>query len=56
MAIETKLEGVLVTATDSLKKRVLILINEQEISALQGLRTIIKNNDRIIFIPVSHGG
>ncbi|MCK4498273.1 MoaD/ThiS family protein [Candidatus Bathyarchaeota archaeon] len=34
----------------------LIFVNKQEISALDGLNTKIEENDKLVFIPVSHGG
>lgn len=34
----------------------LILVNDVEISALQGLETKVGEDDTIVVIPVSHGG
>jgi molybdopterin converting factor small subunit len=34
----------------------LVLVNEKEISVLQGLETKISEGDQVILIPVSHGG
>jgi molybdopterin synthase sulfur carrier subunit len=34
----------------------LILVNGKEISVLNGLNTMIKNGDEVIFVPVVHGG
>ena len=34
----------------------LILINETEISVLNGLETKINNDDEIVFVPFIHGG
>jgi molybdopterin converting factor small subunit len=34
----------------------LILINGKEISVLNGLETMLKDEDEIIFIPVLHAG
>ncbi|MCS7125127.1 MAG: MoaD/ThiS family protein [Candidatus Bathyarchaeota archaeon] len=34
----------------------LIIVNDREISVLNGLETIIKEGDEVIFVPVSHGG
>ncbi|KYH42565.1 MAG: molybdopterin converting factor [Candidatus Bathyarchaeota archaeon B26-1] len=34
----------------------LILINGREISALDGLETLIKGGDEVVLIPVTHGG
>lgn len=33
-----------------------ILVNGKEIGVLEGLETKVKDGDRIIFIPVTHGG
>lgn len=33
-----------------------ILVNGQEIGVLEGLDTKIRDNDRIVIIPVTHGG
>ena len=35
---------------------VLILVNDREVSALNGLDTLLTNEDEIVFIPVAHGG
>ncbi|MEM3442733.1 MAG: MoaD/ThiS family protein [Candidatus Bathyarchaeia archaeon] len=34
----------------------LILVNGREISVLNGLETMIKNGDELVFVPVTHGG
>jgi molybdopterin synthase sulfur carrier subunit len=34
----------------------LIIVNEREISVLNGLDTVLKNGDEVVFVPVSHGG
>jgi molybdopterin converting factor small subunit len=34
----------------------LILINGREISVLNGLETMLKDGDEIVFIPVLHAG
>ncbi len=34
----------------------LILINEKEISVLNGLETKLKEGDEVVFVPVAHGG
>jgi molybdopterin synthase sulfur carrier subunit len=34
----------------------LILVNGKETSVLQGLETKIKDGDKIVLVPVSHGG
>ncbi|MFX0014679.1 MAG: MoaD/ThiS family protein [Promethearchaeota archaeon] len=44
--------------TESLdsKRSLLIFINEQEISVLDGMKTKVNAEDTISFIPVIHGG
>ena len=39
-----------------LKRSLLIFINEQEISVLQGTNTKLEPNSLVSFIPVIHGG
>jgi molybdopterin synthase sulfur carrier subunit len=34
----------------------LILVNGREISALEGLETIVEDGDEVVLIPVTHGG
>jgi molybdopterin synthase sulfur carrier subunit len=34
----------------------LILVNGREISVLNGLDTMLKNGDEVVFVPVIHGG
>lgn len=34
----------------------LILVNGKEIGVLNGLETIIRNGDEVVFVPVVHGG
>jgi molybdopterin synthase sulfur carrier subunit len=34
----------------------LILVNEKEVSVLQGLETEVGDGDEIVLVPVSHGG
>jgi len=38
------------------RTNVLILVNGKEISVLQGLETVIKDGDDVVFVPVLHGG
>ncbi len=38
------------------KRSLLIFINEQEISILDGMTTKVRANDMLTFIPVIHGG
>ncbi len=35
---------------------VLILVNNKEISVLNGLETTLQNNDEVVLVPVVHGG
>ncbi len=41
---------------DYLRLNTLILINDKEVSALNGLNTEVKEGDKIVLVPVSHGG
>jgi len=34
----------------------LILLNGREISVLNGLETVLKDEDEVVFVPVLHGG
>ncbi|MBC7129646.1 MoaD/ThiS family protein [Candidatus Bathyarchaeota archaeon] len=34
----------------------LIIINGKEISVLEGLNTLLKDGDEVVFVPVLHGG
>lgn len=34
----------------------LILVNGKEISALNGLQTLLNDGDEVVLIPVTHGG
>lgn len=34
----------------------LILVNGKEINVLDGLETMLKDGDEIVFVPVTHGG
>jgi molybdopterin converting factor small subunit len=38
------------------RSNALILINGKEISVLNGLETIVKDEDEVVFVPVLHGG
>lgn len=41
---------------DDPRPNALILINDTEISALQGLKTKISGGETVVLIPISHGG
>ncbi|MEM0357127.1 MAG: MoaD/ThiS family protein [Candidatus Bathyarchaeia archaeon] len=34
----------------------LIIVNDREVSVLGGLETILQDGDKVVFVPVSHGG
>ncbi|MCS7115541.1 MAG: MoaD/ThiS family protein [Nitrososphaerota archaeon] len=34
----------------------LIIVNGKEISVLNGLETVLKDGDEVVFVPVLHGG
>jgi len=53
---EIKLYIINQQADGTIKNTVLILVNEREISVLNGLDTLLYNNDEVVFIPVAHGG
>jgi molybdopterin synthase sulfur carrier subunit len=38
------------------KPNSLILVNGKEISVLNGLDTVLKDGDELVFVPVVHGG
>jgi molybdopterin converting factor small subunit len=38
------------------RPNVIILLNKKEISVLDGLDTEVSDGDRLVLIPVSHGG
>jgi len=38
------------------RSKALILVNDREISILNGLKTELKDGDEIVFIPFVHGG
>ena len=38
------------------KAGMLILVNGKEISVLNGLETLLKDGDDVVFVPVIHGG
>jgi len=41
---------------DDPKPNTLIIVNGREISVLNGLETLLKDGDEVVFVPVSHGG
>lgn len=38
------------------RPNVVILLNKREIGVLNGLETVVSDGDKLILIPVSHGG
>lgn len=40
----------------SVKTNALILVNDREISVLNGIDTLLVDGDEVVFIPVVHGG
>jgi len=38
------------------RSNALILVNGREISVLNGLETMLKEGDEVVFVPVLHGG
>jgi molybdopterin synthase sulfur carrier subunit len=43
-------------ADGTMKTNALILVNDREISVLDGLETKLSDGDEIVFVPVVHGG
>jgi molybdopterin synthase sulfur carrier subunit len=41
---------------DDPRPNTLIIVNGREISVLNGLETLLKDGDEVVFVPVSHGG
>jgi len=46
----------LFTPTFDSTRTVIIFINDQDISVLQGMLSLLKQDDKITFVPVIHGG
>ena len=44
------------TPTFDSTRAVIIFINDQDISVLQGMSSSLKQDDKITFVPVIHGG
>lgn len=38
------------------RQNMLVLVNGREISVLDGLDTIVNDEDNVVFVPVIHGG
>jgi len=57
-AIERILEKMpsLSQALGNHKSGMLVLLNGKEISVFDGLKTVIKDGDEVVFVPVTHGG
>jgi len=41
---------------DDPRPNALILVNGKEIGVLNGLETVLKDGDEVVFVPVLHGG
>ena len=41
---------------DDPRPNALILLNNKEIGALEGLKTKVEKGDKLVLVPVSHGG
>jgi molybdopterin synthase sulfur carrier subunit len=41
---------------ENVRPNSLVLVNGREISVLDGLDTVLKDDDEVVFIPVVHGG
>ncbi|NWF86943.1 MoaD/ThiS family protein [Candidatus Bathyarchaeota archaeon] len=52
-----QLEQVLINPVlEDPRPNTLILVNGKEISVLDGLDTMLKSGDEVVFVPVVHGG
>jgi molybdopterin converting factor small subunit len=40
----------------TIRNDVLILVNDTDIGALDGVNTVLSENDEVILMPISHGG
>lgn len=40
----------------TLRNDVLILVNDTDIGALDGMETTLSENDEVVLMPISHGG
>ncbi len=49
------LKGLFTPTFDS-TRAVIIFINDQDISVLQGMSSSLKQDDKVTFVPVIHGG
>jgi molybdopterin converting factor small subunit len=38
------------------RRSMLVLVNGREISVLNGLETLVSDEDEVVFVPVVHGG
>jgi molybdopterin synthase sulfur carrier subunit len=41
---------------DNVKTNALVLVNDREISVLNGVDTKLRDGDEVVFVPVVHGG
>lgn len=55
-SVKKELRSQLFDEKDRIRSGLLILVNESEISALEGLNTKISNNDTVVILPFIHGG
>jgi len=44
------------SSSETIGPNIVVLVNDKDISVLQGLRTQIGRNDTVTLIPVAHGG
>jgi len=49
-------EGLYKKRIKEIESDIIIVLNNKEIGVLNGLRTIVKNNDNLFLIPTIHGG
>ncbi|MFX1485812.1 MAG: MoaD/ThiS family protein [Promethearchaeota archaeon] len=54
--VKKELRSELFDDGDHIRSGLLILVNDREISALEGLDTKISDNDIVVILPFIHGG
>lgn len=48
--------GLINMKLENYRSNVLILVNGREVSVLDGLETMVKDGDEVVFVPILHGG
>lgn len=55
-SVKSLVQKLVGSEVDNVWLNALILVNGREISVLNGLETVVSDEDEIVFLPVSHGG